>query len=50
VPLIATAAGWQYAFLALAAGPVTGLAALAGLNRLLRPEQPALTITERTSP
>jgi MFS family permease len=50
VPLIATAAGWQYAFLALAAGPVTGLAALGALNRLLRPEQPVLTITERTSP
>jgi MFS family permease len=49
VPLIASAVGWQYAFLALAAGPVTGLAALAVLNRLLRPEPPVLTITERTS-
>ena len=49
VPLIATVVGWRYAFLALAAGPTTGLAALAALNRLMRPDQTALTITERTS-
>lgn len=50
VPLIATVFGWRYAFLVLGAGPTTGLAALAALNRLMRPDQPALTITERTTP
>jgi MFS family permease len=50
VPLIAAAGGWRFALLALAAGPLTALPALTGLNRKMRPNEPALTITERTSP
>ena len=52
VPLIAAAAGWRYAFLALAAGPLTALPALTSLNRQMRRNEPAITITTtgRTSP
>jgi MFS family permease len=50
VPLIAAAVGWRYAFLALAAGPLTALPALTSLNHQMRPNEPAITITERTSP
>ena len=50
IPLIAAAAGWRYAFLALAAGPLTALPALTRLNRQIRPNEPAITITGRTSP
>ena len=51
IPLIAAAAGWRYAFLALAAGPLTALPALTSLNRQIRPNEPAITITPgRTSP
>ena len=50
IPLIATAAGWRYAFLALAAGPLTALPALTSLNRHIRRNEPAITITGRTSP
>ena len=49
IPLIAAAVGWRYALLALAAGPLTALAALTGLNRKMRPNEPAITITGRTS-
>jgi len=50
IPLLAAAVGWRYALLALAAGPLTALAALTSLNRKMRPNEPAITITERTSP
>jgi MFS family permease len=50
IPLIAAAAGWRYAFLALAAGPLTALAALTSLDRKMRPNEPATTITGRTPP
>ena len=50
IPLIAAAAGWRFALLALAAGPLTALPALTGLNRQIRPNEAAITITERTSP
>ena len=43
VPLIAAAAGWRYAFLALAAGPLTALPALTSLNRQMRRNEPAIT-------
>jgi hypothetical protein len=49
IPLIA-AAGWRYALLALAAGPLTALPALTSLNRKMRPNEPAITITGRTTP
>ncbi len=49
IPLIATAAGWRYAFLALAAGPAAGLLAMTRLSRQLRrtPHTTPLTRTER---
>ena len=50
IPLIAAAAGWCCALLALAAGPLTALIALTRLNRQMRPNEPAITIAERTSP
>jgi len=49
IPLIAAATGWRYAFLALAAGPMTALPALAALAALNRQMMPS-TFTERTSP
>jgi MFS family permease len=36
IPLIATAAGWRYAFLALAAGPLAGLLAMTTFRRHIR--------------
>jgi MFS family permease len=50
VPLLATAVGWRYALLALAAGPLTALTALTSLDRKMRPNEPGITITGRTSP
>ena len=50
IPLLAGAVGWRYALLALAAGPLTALAALTSLNRKMTPNEPAITITGRTSP
>jgi MFS family permease len=50
IPLTAAAAGWRYAFLALAAGPVTALPALAALSRPIRPGGPLSPRTERTPP
>ena len=47
IPLIAAVTGWRYAFLALAAGPMTALAAL---NRQMRPNELLSATTERTSP
>ena len=49
IPLIAGAVGWRYAFLALAAGPLTALAALTRLHRTIGPNEPAITITGRTT-
>jgi MFS family permease len=49
VPLIA-AAGWRYAFLALAAGPLTALPALTSLNRQMRRNPHAIATIGRTSP
>jgi MFS family permease len=49
IPLIAAVTGWRYAFLILAAGPLTALPALTSLNRKMRPNKPAITFTERTS-
>lgn len=37
IPLTAAVTGWRYAFLALAAGPMTALPALAALSRQIRP-------------
>ena len=48
IPLIASAVGWRYAFLALAAGPLTALPALTSLNRQTKRNPFAVTI-ERTS-
>ena len=51
IPLIAGAVGWRYAFLALAAGPLTALAALTSLHRTMRAERAVrITITGRTTP
>ena len=50
IPLLAAATGWRYAFLALAAGPMTALPALTALNRQMRPNELLSPITERTSP
>ena len=50
IPLIAAAAGWRCALLALAAGPLAALPALTRLNRQIRPNEAGITITERTSP
>ena len=51
IPLLAGVTGWRYAFLALAAGPVTALPAMTALNRRMRrlPRAIPLTPTERTS-
>ncbi|HEX3191360.1 MAG TPA: MFS transporter [Streptosporangiaceae bacterium] len=48
IPLTAAVTGWRYAFLALAAGPMTALPALAALNRQTRPNGLPSTLTERT--
>jgi MFS family permease len=48
IPLTAAVAGWRYAFLVLAAGPMTALPALAALNRQIRPNGLPSTLTERT--
>jgi hypothetical protein len=44
--------GWRYAFVVLAAGPVTALPAMTTLNRRMRrnPHATAIIATERTSP
>jgi len=47
IPLIAAVTGWRYAFLVLAAGPMTALPAL---NRQMRPNELLSPTTERTSP
>ena len=48
IPLAAAVTGWRYAFLALAAGPMTALPALTALSRDMRPNGLASTLTERT--
>ena len=48
IPLTAAVTGWRYAFLALAAGPMTALPALTALNRDMRPNGLASTCKERT--
>jgi len=48
IPLAAAVTGWRYAFLALAAGPLTALPALTALTRDMRPNGLASTCTERT--
>jgi len=48
IPLTAAVTGWRYAFLALAAGPMTALPALTALNRDMRPNGLTSTCTERT--
>jgi hypothetical protein len=48
IPLTAAVTGWRYAFLALAAGPMTALPALTALSRDMRPNGLASTCTERT--
>jgi hypothetical protein len=48
IPLTAAVTGWRYAFLALAAGPMTALPALTALTRDMRPNDLASTCTERT--
>jgi MFS family permease len=50
IPLIAAVTGWRYAFLALAAGPMTALPALTVLNHQMRPNDLLSATTERTSP
>jgi len=52
IPLLAGAIGWRYAFVALAAGPVTALPAMTTLNRRTgrNPHAIPITATERTSP
>jgi hypothetical protein len=50
--LLAAVIGWRYAFVVLAAGPMTGLLAMTTLNRRIRrdPHAIPITATERTSP
>jgi MFS family permease len=48
IPLTAAVTGWRYAFLVLAAGPMTALPALAALSRQIRPNALPSTFTERT--
>jgi predicted MFS family arabinose efflux permease len=48
IPLTAAVTGWRYAFLPLAAGPMTALPALAALSRQMRPNDLPSTLTERT--
>jgi hypothetical protein len=50
IPLTAAVTGWRYAFLALAAGPMTALPALTALSRQMRPNDLLSATTERTSP
>jgi hypothetical protein len=50
IPLAAAVTGWRYAFLALAAGPMTALPALTALSRQMRPNDLPSPTTERTSP
>ena len=52
VPLLAAVVGWRYAFVVLAAGPMTALPAITTLNRRMRRNSHAIPIiaTERTSP
>jgi MFS family permease len=52
IPLLAGLIGWRYAFVALAAGPMTALPAMTTLNRRMRRSPHAIPIiaTERTSP
>ena len=52
IPLLAAVIGWRYAFVVLAAGPMTGLPAMTTLNRRTRrdPHAIPITATERTSP
>ena len=50
IPLSAAVTGWRYAFLALAAGPMTALPALTALSRQMRPNGLPSPTTERTSP
>jgi len=50
IPLTAAVTGWRYAFVALAAGPLTALPALAALSRQMRPNDLPSTLTERTRP
>jgi len=50
IPLTAAVTGWRYAFLALAAGPMTALPALTVLSRQMRPNELVSATTERTSP
>jgi len=52
IPLLAAVTGWRYAFVALAAGPMTALPAMTTLNRRMRRDRHAIpiTATERTSP
>jgi MFS family permease len=44
IPLIATAAGWRYAFLALAAGPLAGLLAMTTFSRHIRQNLHAIPV------
>jgi MFS family permease len=48
IPLTAAVTGWRYAFLALAAGPITALPALTALTRQIRPDRLPSAVTERT--
>ena len=50
IPLTAAVTGWRYAFVALAAGPMTALPALTALSRQMRPNDLLSASTERTSP
>jgi MFS family permease len=50
IPLAAAVTGWRYAFLALAAGPMTALPALTALSRQIRPNGLLSAPAERTSP
>ena len=50
IPLIAAVTGWRYAFLVLAAGPMTALPALTVLSRQIRPNELVSPTPERTSP
>ena len=50
IPLLAAVIGWRYAFVVLAAGPMTGLPAMTTLNRQMRPNDLLSATTERTSP
>jgi MFS family permease len=50
IPLIAAVAGWRYAFLILAAGPMTALPALTVLNHQMRPDELVSAPIGRTLP